>query len=236
LQKKIDGLHAAEAAREQAQGTAVDSRQTPTALDAKSGKSTDPHGDAEQLFATFPQARDFILSYSKANLERQFGDFFASAGLTPAQIAAFKSALTNTRMQSLIAVAPNGIRPTVGLPAESDLQSILGDVGFQKFQDFQRLAPANGTVLEMAERSGFSGVPISNEQGTQMTQIVANNSPDYQGGAPVNLNSVDWNTAMTQIQALLSPAQWTAIQGTFQSALFWSAVAKSNPTPPQPGR
>lgn len=177
-----------------------------------------------QSFATaFPEVRNMLAQVHQSQFERSYGKFMA--GLTPAQAQAFESATVDLWDQSEGMAANGGFHPTVNQLPDDQLRAILGDQGFQQLQTYNQMMPANYLASNVWMATGSSGVPISPDQQQQLAQIVADNSPSFENGGRVNLTSVNWDTAATQAQAVLSSAQWPAAQSIllnyqYQLALF----------------
>lgn len=185
----------------------------------------------EQLETTFPEVHDMLADVHRAQIGRQYGLLFAKAGLSQDQIGKFVSMAVNLYDQTET-MSPMGFHPGVNELPEDQVRAILGDQAFQQYLDYNRMTGANFFAVGVMDSTGYAGAQLSLDQQTALAQIVAANSPNYQNGQRVDLSSVDWTSAETQAQSLLSPAQWKAAQGVFanyqyQVALFQAQRGQS---------
>ncbi len=186
----------------------------------------DPKTDAKNFMATYGQARAMLMADGRAELQRYYGNFYRSAGLSPRQIAEFEDR-TTAYMANDPVLTPQSFHPSVDqLPADQ-LRDILGADGYQKFEDYQRILPAELFAINVATAVGYTSDPISPDQTEQLAQVVARNSTAFQNGRPMDAASVDWDAAEAQIKAMLSQAQWEAAQAPLLKQRLAGAVAQA---------
>jgi hypothetical protein len=167
---------------------------------------------AKAFLAKYPQARAMLIEFQTRNMENYYAPFFRAAGLTPAQINEFVARTAEAHLDSLI-LNPNGnwSNGQPNMPA-ADARALLGDAGYQQWQDSARLIPAEGWVQGLAAAVKNGADPLSADQALQLTQLVASNSPDYAAGKRVNPQTVDMTSVVAQAKPLLSDAQWQQAQ------------------------
>jgi len=215
LQRKVDLLHTAQAARTVG-GTAV----------RAGGSKIGSQVDWQQFQSAFPAVRDMLTNGIKAQLQRGYGLFFQRAGLTPAQILEFENRTGEVMLQSE-AIGPGFIVSTVNQLPDDQLRTLLGDEAFQEFQDYNRRIPAIFVANSVLSSTAGAGAPISADQEEKIAGIIADNSPTYKSGQPIDPSSVDWANAQAQAQMLLSPAQWQTAEGIFLKLQYQQALAQA---------
>jgi len=93
--------------------------------------------------------------------------------------------------------------------------SLLGAQGYQQFQQYERMLPVQGVVDGLAGSLASIASQLTPSQADQLTQILANASSAYQnGGAASDVygnGGFNWPQALTQAQAILTPAQFAAL-------------------------
>jgi hypothetical protein len=169
--------------------------------------------DGQEFLATYGQSRDMLISIGKAQVARNFSGFIRSGAVTPAQIDELETRTSEHWLQSL-AVAPNSVHPTDPNLSDAELKGILGEQGFQQFQDYGRMQPLLGMVNDISSMSITA--PLSIEQSTQLLSVLAGASSTYQSGGKANPQSIDWNQAMAQAQGVLSEPQFNALKAEAQ--------------------
>jgi len=168
--------------------------------------------NAKSFLTQYPQARDLLVGFMTKNMQNYYAPFFHAAGLSQTQIDDFIAQTAQLHIDTLQMGASGGW--TIGqqnLPADT-ARSILGDAGYQQWQQAIQTMPAENWSegLAIAVKNGTT--PLSSDQVTELTQVLASNSPDYASGNRVKLQTVDWASAMEQAQGLMTDAQWQQAQ------------------------
>jgi hypothetical protein len=216
LRKDVAQASAAEAAR-----AAVKAR-APAGPLAGESKT-----DWQRFESTYPEVRQMLADVHKLQIERNMGLFYKVAGLTPEQIAEYENKTIDSFDQNEALAPGPRFNPVAGQLPDDQLQAIFGEQGFQQYQDYTRMMPANYFAVNVQSASGSAGAPLSTDQEQQLAQIVANNDSNYASGKPLQLNAVNWGNVETQAQALLSPAQWAAAQVIFANYQFGLALGQA---------
>jgi hypothetical protein len=85
---------------------------------------------------------------------------------------------------------------------------LLGEAGHQQLQQFERMLPVQDPVIRLAGATALAGVPLTAQQGQQMTAIVATASGSFQDGGRANYTDVDWTAVDIAARQVLSPEQF----------------------------
>jgi hypothetical protein len=93
--------------------------------------------------------------------------------------------------------------------AEAAYRELLGESGYQQFQEFRRTDVARTIVGGIAGVAVVSGAPYTRPQIDQLVQAIADSDSRYLGGQDVQWHTVDWNIADAKLRPLMTDAQWT---------------------------
>jgi hypothetical protein len=173
---------------------------------------------------------------------------YAKLGLSPEQISKYEDIVTNhfLRMQDIAESAQSQkilrTDPVIVQMENEENQQYMQEMTQnldpaegQAIAAFEKLSPARALVNAVAGNMYYTDDPLTPQQADQLTQILANNSAHYVGGRHVDMKDLDMATALTQAQAVLSPAQLAALnninQGS-QSLTQYQKVMQSLTPPP----
>jgi hypothetical protein len=183
-----------------------------------------------RLIATNPTLLDLYLKSFRGMLSMRYGPYYQQAGLSADQIAKFEDLLTRHEednmdliatavSQGLSASDPSiaSVRRQQNRQFQADQTALLGDSDSQQLQQFNREQAALAQVKGAAYYA-LSTAPFTSAQVGQVTQILANSSPNFQLGGDAAPPSIDWDSAMSQAATVLSPAQLTALNAQAQLA------------------
>ncbi len=177
--------------------------------------------DGQAFLSSFGQSREMLVEIGKAQIGRNYAQFFRLAGLSPAQIDDLENQ-TAAHWLDTITVAPNSIHPGDPELPDDKLKTILGDQGFQQLQDYRRIQPLQGMVSDISSLA--TSAPLTPEQATQLLGILGNASDSYRGGGKANPQLIDWSQVLVQAQGVLSEAQLTALKAEAQLPQVMSLV------------
>lgn len=185
----------------------------------------DPKVDGQKFLTAFPQARAMLAAAARAQIEGFYASFFHSAGLTPSQIEQFDNLITESWYQKLT-VAPGSLGGFAysDMIASEQLAQFLGASAIQQYQDFNQKVPAYILSNQIAATVGSVSTPLSANQMDELAEIVASNSPEYQTGGKVNVNTVDWNAVQDEAKTVVSASQWPATEAVLNSAQYQQAL------------
>jgi hypothetical protein len=175
---------------------------------------------ARAFLGANPKARAMLVEFQTRNMENYYAPFFRAAGFSQAQIDDFIARTARTHLDSLV-LDPNGVWSN-GSPnlAPDEFRSVFGDAAYQQWRDSSRALPAENWVGGLAIAVKDGAPALSADQAIALTQIVANNSPDYADGKRVNPQTVDLASVVAQAKGMLTDAQWQQTQNylTLQAA------------------
>jgi len=162
---------------------------------------------ARAFLSANPKARAMLIEFQTRNMENYYTPFFRAAGFSQAQIDDFIARTARTHLDSLL-LYPNGnwSNGQPNLPAD-EFRSVFGEAAYQQWQDSARAIPAQNWVGDLAT-AVKEGAAVSADQAIALTQIVANNSPEYKAGKRVNPQTIDLASVVAQAQGVLTDAQW----------------------------
>jgi hypothetical protein len=94
--------------------------------------------------------------------------------------------------------------------APSDLRELLGDVGYQKLQEFDRVDSARQLAVQAASALSFTETPLTSAQAEQLIQILDSNRAQRSG---TQASRFAWDTVFAQARDVLSAPQLAALDG-----------------------
>jgi hypothetical protein len=173
-----------------------------------------------------PALQALWLNSGRARLAQEYGPFFATLQLTPAQIEEFtvnmvkrqeqlmdlSGAAQSQGAESKAAVATLQQQATDAYTAAQT--ALLGTGAFRQLQDYERSAQARLAVEGLVGSATLEGVPLTAGQAAQLTAALANSSSRFAGGGRVDLATVDWDAADAQARQVLTPAQFELFKST----------------------
>jgi len=189
--------------------------QAAKAAEARRNAAAKALADGQAFLAAYGQTHDMLLTIGKAQIARKFAGLIESGAITPEQIDRLENKMAEHWIQS-ISLTPTRIHPSDENLPDDQLKDILGDQGFQQFQNYKRIQPLQGLVNDISSLS--ISAPINPSQYTQLLNVLANASSSYASGGKADPQSVDWNQVLPQAQGILSEAQINALKA--ESQLF----------------
>jgi len=256
----------AEQSRVDLQGTIEATRRTRAEEEARAAKIAaesaatikDPIAAGEAFVAAHPAAPEMVTDYNRARTLERYGLLFQRLGFTRTQIEQFQQLIAqgpssglgwHTAEQAPIACFNVGPVGFTNAEMEDRIHGLLGDSGYQQYQEFNRLAPAREFVTGLAGMTASTAAPMTSAQAYQLTQILAQNSPDYRDGKRVNSDSIDWDAVLPAAEKFLSPQQLVSLGNLRLQTLYQKLLGRAanqaegdamkalaqNP-PPSPGR
>ena len=161
---------------------------------------------------------DFVTS-KRAELGRLYLPLLQRLNLAPGQRERFKDILAAgiARGSDISAAADvQGLayddpaivklREQSEMQQKTELAQLLGPVGFQEFDAFQRALPVRGFVDGLATEVAFSA-PLSEQQANALERALAETNPAYRAGKSADPAAVDWQAVDRRASELLSPSQ-----------------------------
>ena len=101
-----------------------------------------------------------------------------------------------------------------GIMAEYDQQQrvALGDAGFEELRTYERTSGVRKIARNLAALATVQDAPFSPLQLEQLVGVFANASAAYRNGGGASASNVDWDAALTEAAAVLSPRQLELIR------------------------
>jgi RNA polymerase sigma factor (sigma-70 family) len=159
-------------------------------------------GAFTRVFSTSdPEMARLMDIQQRGQLEARYGALFKALDLSPAQRDQFKKLLLdrqNLTRDVFAAGKAQGLSDDdirANLPAmleksradlDSGIRDLLGDAGYQQYQQYQNTLPQRSLVDQLASRLNSTATPLTSQQTEQLVQILAANSPVP---APMDISS-----------------------------------------------
>lgn len=188
-----------------------------------------------------PKALALVVGHDIAHNAQKYAPLFSSLGLSPEkQTQVLKLLAQRSDLGLTWFSAPDANSPTAVIAVNADplspeeisaqLKNLLGDTGYQAYQDFNRAGAAQTLAQQLAGSLYATASPITAVQGNQLAQVLAQSSNDYQNGKGVwSSAQINWDTALSNAQTLLTPPQMDALRAVIQTSSYEQAInAASN--------
>lgn len=153
----------------------------------------------------------------KGQLDARYGALFKALDLAPAQREQLKKLLLDQqnlprdvfaagRSQGLSDEDIRANLPAMLQKSRADLDSgiheLLGDAGYQQYQQYQNTLPQRSLVDQLASRLNSTATPLTSQQTEQLVQILAANSPaptpgDANGGMVIGGGNMVFHSTVT---------------------------------------
>jgi hypothetical protein len=187
-----------------------------------------------------PQFQKLMAIQQKAMLDNTYAPLFKVLGLTPQQLDQFKNLMVQKQqavMDARQAAIEQGINPRTDPDAfqqavaqasaavDSQIQAALGDAAYAQYEQYQQTLPQRNTTNQLQQSLSYTSSPLTDDQSTQLIQILAQSAPAEGdggggfgnmmfggggpgggGGAPIT------DQAITLAQGVLSAPQIQALQ------------------------
>ena len=192
-----------------------------------------------------PKIAQLVNNREKLMLDSRYAALFKNltqgtngVSMSPEQLDAFKNLLVekeNTLRDVMMTARSQGVTDrseinqlvkTAQAEVDTQLQTTLGDAGYQQYQQYEQTLPQRNLVNQLTQSLSYTSTPLSDLQSQQLLQILANNSKPASssqlrnavgfgggpGGGPGGFLGVPiTDAAVTQAQSVLAPAQLQAL-------------------------
>ncbi|HEY5228945.1 MAG TPA: hypothetical protein VIJ19_10400, partial [Opitutaceae bacterium] len=172
--------------------------------DAAGGDGPGPGGERRPggRFGAFaalsgnPEFQKLMSIEMKGRISATYGALFKSLNLSPEQLSQFQGLLADKQqamMDTLQAAREQGINPredpdgfkslmTQAVAAtDQNIQQMLGDAGFQQYQQYQQTLPERNTVNSLQQSLSYTQTPLTDDEANQMIALLAQNQPQRAG-------------------------------------------------------
>lgn len=145
-----------------------------------------------------PEAARLLALQQKAQVDARYAALFKKLGLSPDQLAQFKSLLADrlsTPIDVLAAASQQGINPIQDPQAfrqlvqstqagiDGKIQALLDPGAYTQYQDYVQTEPQRAVVNQLQQSLSYTDTPLSPAQADQLVQILAETTP-AQGAGP----------------------------------------------------
>ena len=183
---------------------------------SQAAKAWDPVAEGKAFLARHPEVKQALYASGCAELNYRYSQLFKELGLTPAQIEKILAIKHGGRMTSC-QLGPDLKRFVFPIGdinqlrnGPDGLREILGDDGYRKLVEFDRVEPARQLVAQLASALYFTEVPLTSAQSVQLTGILdGNRTPAGRS----QTSTYDWDAVLMQAQGILSASQSVALDG-----------------------
>jgi RNA polymerase sigma factor (sigma-70 family) len=202
-----------------------------TSQAAKAAAAWDPVAEGKAFLLRHPEVKQALYDSRCAELNYRYSRLFKDLGLTPAQIEKFLAIKLggSTIFRQLgsdlkqFAFPIGDINQLRNGPGR--LREILGDDGYRKLMEFDRVEPARQLAANLANVLYFTEAPLTSAQSVQLTGILdGNRTPAGRS----QTSTYDWDAVLMQAQGILSASQSMALDGLRVQEQFGRAAVGAN--------
>jgi hypothetical protein len=232
-QSRVDLQGAIEATR---RGRAEEEARAARIAAESAASIKDPIAAGEAFVAAHPGAPGLVTDYHRQRTLDRYGLLFQRLGLSQTQIDQFQQLVARgpdsglgwqTAEQAPIARFNVGAVGLSNRELEDQIHGLLGDSGYQQYQEFNRLAPAREFVTGLAGLTISTAAPMTSAQADELTQVLAQNSPAYRDGKRVNSDSIDWDAVLSAAGKFLSPQQLASLGNLRLQTLYQKSLSRA---------
>jgi hypothetical protein len=196
----------------------------------------------EVLVSSDPKLQTLYLKSQAAQQRNNMAPFYHALGLSAEQIkklddlnlqgaeqAADLRWAARTQGANMNDPDYRALFPKITDQVNAGARAVLGEAAYRGLQELEREAPVSYVVGQVGAAMAPTATVLSREQAAQLTQILANASSNYQAGKMAVLPSVDWDTALTQAQGILSEPQLASLKAIiagYQQSQIYSKLAQ----------
>lgn len=232
---KLDQASEKQAAALRQEMAAVASRKR--GVQSRTGAHAMTAAEAGRQFSSqHPEMESLAAARARANIERGYGPLLRSLQLGPDQVSQFSNLFVQGAQGDILwHTALDFDHPTVETVAGVEelskaelaqkMQELLGAAGYQQYQNY-RTNGVQQVVQQLAGSLYSTDTPITETQGEQLVQILAQSYSGYQSGGKIPAaGQINWNTAMANATGVLSGPQIAALEDLRQNTVFDGAVS-----------
>lgn len=195
--------------------------------EATKGKP-DPIGMGKNFLQSHPETSTLITGHASHRVTILYGELLRQLHLTPEQSDQFRALAqqleagvrwyTSTQVPYAEVNVGNLTRQQI----EEQIRELSGPADFAQYVEYTRnLRGGTRQLAEQIARSNyFSATPLTPEQADRLTEIVAQNSPEFAAGRRVNLVTLDWDKTLAAAGSVLPAPQLAALSALRDKALF----------------
>jgi len=198
LQRRLKATQDQLAAARALAGQAIADSQDATGTDlgnappaaGRRGNRGGPFGGFQALMNN-PQVQKLMAIQMKSQLDARYAALFKSLNLSPEQVDQLKNLLVQkqqAQQDARMAAMQQGLNPRTDPEAfqqaiasaqagvDTQIQSQLGTDGYAQYQQYQQTLPQRNTVTQVQQSLSYTSAPLTDEQSSQLLQILSQNS------------------------------------------------------------
>ena len=143
-----------------------------------------------------PQFQKLMAIEMKGRISQTYGPLFKALNLSPEQLNQFQSLLADKQqamLDVLQAAREQGVNPRTDpegfktlmtqavAQTDQSIQQVLGDAGFQQYQQFQQTLPERNTVNSLQQQLSYTQTPLTDDQASQLVSLLQQTQPQRAG-------------------------------------------------------
>jgi hypothetical protein len=168
----------------------------PGGPDGQGNRSNRPGRGGWGAMSSNPEFQKLMALQMKGRLDQTYGSLYKTLNLSPQQLQQFQSLLAEKQqamMDVLQAARAQGLSPRTDpqgfnqlvsqaqSQVDSSIQQVLGDAGFQQYQQYQQTLPERNTVNSLTQQLSYTQTPLTDDQAAQMVSLLAQAQPQKAG-------------------------------------------------------
>jgi Sigma-70, region 4 len=184
---------------------------------AKDAAAWDPVAQGDAFMARHPEVKQALLDRTRASLNFRYGPLFKTLELNPAQMEQLQALQLEMSGAFGPPLGENGevllLRSGMGVKSDEVtrvLRAILGEEGFRKYVDYERLSSGRMFTEQIAGALSFTDRPLTTSQADELTKVIASSQTAKNAS---QARRFDWDAIMAKAGGILEPSQLTALDG-----------------------
>ncbi|MEO6245667.1 MAG: sigma-70 family RNA polymerase sigma factor [Opitutaceae bacterium] len=181
-----------------------------------------------------PDVREAFSNYLRLTLEYRYADLIAALQLDATRKERFLELLTLARRQILgehqLTLAERDFEPG---ELGRELRAVLGEAGFQSYQEFDRKNLTRAVNYELTKALYATPTPLTTAQADAIERIVSGVTndpsfgPRFTGSSWTSLPLERWDRIVAEAARVLPEPQVEAVREMAQRTRFWHAQAEA---------
>jgi hypothetical protein len=181
--------------------------------------------DVSLLMENDPRLRELFKRSFRANLAQRYQFFYAEARVSHEQIERLEALFTEAeqdrmdleataRAQGMAKTSPEFAKLNKELSERhaAAQREILGDEGYKRLDQFQRVEPLIGVVNNAGVLVAHTSEPMTRERAAEIVKIMASANGAFKRGEKADPRKIKWEGVLPEAEKLLSPAQFGSLK------------------------
>jgi hypothetical protein len=143
-----------------------------------------------------PEFQKLVAIQMKGRISQTYAALFKTLNLSPGQLTQFQSLLADKQqalMDTMQAAREQGMNPREDpdgfktlvnqaiAQTDQSIQQVLGDAGFQQYQQYQQTLPERNVVNSLQQSLSYTQPPLTDDEASQVVALLAQNQPQRAG-------------------------------------------------------